>query len=172
MPTEALTVEPLQKQVTQTRDDLAAIVTSYDPIDNEPELDILLRSRRVGGHSTFTFAYAKEGQVGGQLSQTQRDWGVAVLRYIAGLFGQRAVEGEDDSLASSAKLLMAHRAALEDTYVYVVAAMVQERGLREAARAIGLKPGQVSALLRSRRVNLALLTKEMLAEKLKALTLS
>jgi hypothetical protein len=123
-----------------------ALTDRYDPVDQEPEVDILIRTRRVNGHSQVAFVTVGEGAE--KPSQTQRDWIASLVRYVAGLIIQRPVPREGDHLASVAIRCRAEAAAMTTGYVNAVTLLVKKRGVTETAKALGLKSKQVEHLLR------------------------
>ncbi len=148
-----------------TKVDSFSEIREWDAVDEEPDLDIHIRTRRTldaKGQpcSEWAFAYAVEGVVGAEISQKQRDYAATAARQIARVIQDvnlQEYETLDSNLARLATMLRAEIKATMNMYVKLALHLVKRKGLPAAASILGLKEYKVRHLLRERGAHIAAL---------------
>jgi hypothetical protein len=131
----------------------------YDPLEDEPNLDLVFRSRRKldkNGKpcSEWEYGYAVEGVWRAPLSQLNRDYAAALLHHSADLLAEPIQHDAplEQRIAWAAKMLRARQKAAMDEYVRLAAALVEKIGLHAAASQLGEKEIRLAHLMKSRDV--------------------
>lgn len=129
----------------------------WSPSEQEPDLEIVLRSRRtVDSNGTpcsrWEYGYAVEGEWKGPLSQIQRDYAGAFMRHISRLIQEPTNEAVslEANVAAIARRFQAELRATMAIYANLAEYLVRTEGLHGAASILGMKEYKVKHLLRSR----------------------
>jgi hypothetical protein len=136
---------------------LAPLPENWNPSTQEPNLDLVIRSRRTIDSkgvpcSAWEYAYALEGEFRAALNQPQRDYMATMLRHIAWLAQDNPIQtmsGHERVKHVGRKLRQEIRATA-DLLANVAFYLVEQDGWNGAASALGLRESEVRHMLKSR----------------------
>src|SRR4029077_4146572 len=132
---------------------------AYDPVEQEPDLEIYVRSQRGLGPdgkaaSHWQYGCTVEGERVSpvEMSQTKRDYGAAMLRQIASLVQESLPLEADTTTVVGAMLrrIQAERKALDDYIANGLLFLAKKRDLHYAASSLGMKEAQALHILKNR----------------------